>query len=287
MAAPAWAIDPDDPRAPTDDVWDALSPADRRRIVNDLPSEFPVSEACPPEGDPHFNAKVGAKSVLRDYFDRMGRRVYLACELPTYYPGERLIAPDVLAVLDVETHERSKWVVKAEGKGLDLAIEVLVSGRRKKDLEENVERYARLGITEYFVLDRTRSRLLGYRLPSASARVYQPIVPQGGRYASRVLGLDLRIEGTKLRFYQGFSPLLEASEIIASLERMMDDVEARANAAEEKAEEEARLREEEARLREEAERRHEEEARRLEETARELREARAEIARLQGLLTKE
>lgn len=265
MAAPAWAIDPDDPRAPPEEVWDALSPAERRRIVDSLPSDFPVSEAHPPEGDPHFNAKVGVRGVLGDHFARMGRRVYVACELPVYYPGERLLAPDVLAVLDVETHERSKWVVKDEGNGLDLALEVLVSGRRRKDLEDNVERYAGLGIAEYFVLDRGRLRLFGYRLPSPGARAYQPIVPQGGRYASRVLGLELRIEGTKLRFYQGLSPVLEASEIIASLERMMDDVEARARAAEERADEEARLRE---------------------AAERERDEARAELARLKASLEK-
>lgn len=272
MASPAWAIDADDPRAPPEDVWNALSPAERRRIVDSLPSEFPISEANPPEGDPHFNAKVGVRRVLGDHFARMGRLVYLACELPVYYPGERMFAPDVMAVLDVETHERQKWVVTDEGKGLDLALEVLVSGRRKKDLVDNVEGYARLGISEYFVLDRGRLRLEGYRLPSPGARIYQPIIPQGGRYASRVLGLDLRIEGTKLRFYQGLSPVLEANEIIASLERMMDDVEARTRAAEERREEEARLREEEARLREEAER--------------ERDEARAEIERLKALLEK-
>jgi hypothetical protein len=307
MAAPAWVIDPEDPRAPPMDVWAALSPAERRRIVSSLPSEFPVSEANPPEGDPHFNAKAGVKGVLGDHFARMGRRVYLACELPVYYPGERMFAPDVLAVLDVETHERHKWMVADEGKGLDLALEVLVSGDRRKDLEQNVERYASLGIPEYFVLDRGRLRLFGYRLPSPEARIYQPVVPQGGRFASRVLGLDLRLEGTKLRFYQGFSAVPEAGEIIESLERMMDDVEARARAAEERAEEEAKLREEEARLRveemrqrlkevklreEEARLRAEEarlraeEARLRAEAERERDEARAEIARLKALLEK-
>jgi len=286
MPAPAWAIDPDDPRAPPEDVWAALSPAERRRVVDSLPSDFPVSDANPPEGDPHFNAKAGVKSVLGDHFARMGRRVYLACELPVYYPGERMFAPDVLAVLDVETHERQKWVAADEGKGLDLALEVLVSGDRKKDLEENVERYATLGIPEYFVLDRGRLRLFGYRLPPSGSRVYQPIVPQGGRYTSRVLGLDLRLEGTKLRFYQGLAAVPEASEMIATLERMMDDVEGRARAAEERAEEEARKREEEARKREEEARKREEEARKRAEAERERDEARAEIARLKALLAK-
>jgi Uma2 family endonuclease len=224
------------------EIWDALSPAERRRVVDSLPSEFPVSETEPPEGDAHFNAKAAARDVLGGYFARIGRRVYLACELPVYYPGEKMFAPDVLAVLDVETHERRTWAVNDEGKGLDLALEVLVSGSRRKDMESRVERFARLGITEYFVFDRGRLRLFGHRLPAPSARSYQRIVPQGGRYASQVLGLDLRIEGNKLRFFHGMAAIPEASELIASLEHMLDDVEARAIAAEERAVEEARLR---------------------------------------------
>ena len=55
-------------------------------------------------------------------------------------------APDLLAVRDVETHPRQKWVVSHEGKGLEWVMEVHVGGDRKKDAEYNVERYARLGI---------------------------------------------------------------------------------------------------------------------------------------------
>ena len=264
----AWTVDPDDPRAPPEDVWDALSPTERKRVVDSLPSEFPCSEAQPPEGDAHFKAKTATREVLDGYFARVGRRVYLACELPIYYPGESHFAPDVLAVVDVATHEREKWVVKDEGKGLDLAVEVLVSGRGRKDLEDNVARCARLGIAEYFVFDRARLRLHGYRLPQPTARVYQPIVPQGGFYASRVLGLDLRIEGTRLRFFHGAAAIPDANELIASLEKMIDEVEPRIAAAEEQARVAEMRADDEARLRAEAERR--------------LADALAEIARLEA-----
>lgn len=301
--APLWVVDPNDPRAPPDDIWDAMSPEERRRVVESLPSEFPVSEALPPEGDAHFNAKVGARDVLGSYFARTGRRVYLASELPVYYPGEPLFAPDVMAVLDVELRERQNWTVRDEGKGLDFALEVIVSGNRRKDLEGNVERYARLGIPEYFVFDRGRLQLRGYRLPASGARTYQPILAQGGMYSSHVLGLDLRIEGTRLRFYHASAPLPDASELVRSLERMVDDVEQRMLAAEERAAEEARLRAdaerrlaEEAQLRTEAERQRTEAERRLAEEARlrteetrlrteaerQLAEARAKIEQLEA-----
>jgi Uma2 family endonuclease len=284
LRAPAacWTVDPEDPRAPPADVWEAMSPAERRRVVDSLPSELPVSEALPPEGDAHFNAKVGARDVLGGYFARTGRRVYVASELPVYYPGEKMFAPDVIAVLDVEVRERQKWTVLDEGKGLDFAFEVVVSGNRRKDLEENVQRYAQLGIAEYFVFDRAYLRLRGYRLPAPGARAYQPVLAQAGMYSSHVLGLDLRVEGTRLRFYHASAPIPDANELIQSLQRMVDDVEQRMTAAEERAAEEAQLRAEEAQLRAEAEQKLAETERRLADVERRLAEASAEVERLRA-----
>ena len=91
----------------------------------------------------HFNAKVNARLTLGDFFTRVGRRVYLACELAVDYPGEAIFAPDVIAVLDVENHSREKWVVGAEGKGVDFALEAYVAGNHRKDLVRNAEKYAR------------------------------------------------------------------------------------------------------------------------------------------------
>ncbi len=250
-----WIVDPEDPRAPPLEIWEQLSPAQRARIVDSLPSEFEASEAQPPEGDPHFNAKVSARKTLGRFFERIGRRIYLACELPVYYPGKRMFAPDVFAVTDVEPHERQRWVVAEEGKGLDFALEIFVAGSRRKDHEDNVERYAERGIHEYFSVDRGRLRLSGYRLPGPGATRYERIVPQHGHYASEVLGLELVLDGPRLRFYYGDAELPEAEELIAKLEGMLDQLEARLAEAEETALREARLREEEARLRQEAERR--------------------------------
>lgn len=106
-----WIVDPADPRAPSQELWDRMSESERERVIQSLPSELPLDEAAPPEGDRHFNAKVGVRRTLGRLFERMGRRVYLACELPVYYPGEPMFAPDVMAVTDVECHDRERWVV--------------------------------------------------------------------------------------------------------------------------------------------------------------------------------
>jgi Uma2 family endonuclease len=262
-----WVIDPDDPRAPPQEIWDRMTPAERQRVLDELPSELDISEASPPEGDFHFEAKTTTKDVLGGYFQRTGRRVYVAAELPVYYPGQPVFAPDVFAVLDVEPRKRASWSVSAEGKGLDFALEIIWSGRKKKDLEDNVATYAALGISEYVVFDRKHLRLRGYRLPPPpGGGRYQPLVPQAGRLASGVLGLDLALDGEKLRFYHGLAPLPDSAELIERLGSMVNDIQARMDEAERRAEE--------------AERRAEENERRAEEAEAKLAEALAEIERL-------
>jgi Uma2 family endonuclease len=261
-----YVFDPKDPRAPTEEQWAAMSLEDRERVAAMLPVEPDVDFLPPPEGDAHWTAATGARQSLGSFFRRGGRRIYISGNLAIYYPGERVFAPDLIAVLDVEPHERQSWMVEKEGRGIDLAIEIHVSGDRAKDMKANVERYARLGIKEYFIFDRGRLSLSGHRLPSAAEkqrkrRAYKPILPQGGRLGSEVLGLDLMIEGTTLRFYATTAPLLDPEERIARLERVFDDALGRALAAEER----ARIAEERAAALE-----------------RELREAREEIARLKG-----
>jgi len=263
-SGPRYVVDPEDPRAPPAEVWASMSEEERDAVVASLPSEW--DDASPPEGDPHFNAKVGAREALGNFFAKIGRRVYLACEMGVYYPGEPAFAPDLMAVLDVELKERMSWVVSREGKGIDLAMEIHVAGDRRKDIERNVERFARLGIHEYFIFDRGRLRLTGFRLRPGGG--YAPIVPQAGRYPSTVLGLDIAIDSNKLRFFHGTAPLAESSELVARLEGMLDGLEARA------AESEARAAESEARAAESEARRQDAERR--------LAEALAEIERLKS-----
>ncbi|HEX5753048.1 MAG TPA: Uma2 family endonuclease [Archangium sp.] len=247
------------PRAPSREEWARMNEAERARVVEELPGEVTWDEMAMPEGDLHSQAKIGALLALKEYFSRQRRRVYVGSELPVYYPAERRFAPDLVVVLDAEAHPRSKWVVSHEGKGLDWVLEVHVGGDRKKDAEYNVERYARVAIPEYFIFDRARQRLYGYRLPSPEAREYVPIVSEGGRFSSEVLGLELQVEEGRLRFWAGSALLLEYEELIDRLRETVEGLERRAD-------EDARQLAEETRRREELERR--------------LTEARAELERL-------
>jgi Uma2 family endonuclease len=283
----AYRFDPTDPRSPSQEQWDRMAADERARVIAMLPAEVPW-ELQPPEGDPHWDAKAKTRTTLDDFFGRMGRRIYISSELGVFYPNEPRFSPDILAVLDVEPRPRTKWTVVDEGKGLDLVIEVYFAGDKAKDYEVNVARYARLGIAEYFIFDRAQLNLRGYRLQPASEgrgtkpRAYQPILPQGGLYASQVLGLELRVEGERLRFYAGTAAVLDASERIEKLALTLDDVVARKEEAERRAREETERADAEAeRANAEAEQRRIESAR-ADAAEQKLAEALAEIARLRA-----
>jgi hypothetical protein len=127
-----YVFDPEDPRAPTDEQWAAMTAAERARVVSMLPAEVPW-DLMPPEGDWHRETKEKATGTLDDFFRKSGGRVYVSSELAVFYPGEPRFCPDVLAVRDVDPHPRTKWVVSDEGHGLDLVIEVHHEGDRTKD----------------------------------------------------------------------------------------------------------------------------------------------------------
>jgi Uma2 family endonuclease len=227
------------PIAPTEEAWRAMTPDARERFLIQVNDALSDPQRTMSEGRPHKKAKSRAVDMLGLHFKAMGRVIYLAEEMAAVYPGVEVFTPDVLAVVDVEQpedDERMAWVVADEGRGLDLALEVLHRGNRKKDLVDNVERYASLGISEYFVYDRAKQQLHGHRLVSPGAKRYQRIVPQSGRYHSTVLGLDLVLQQGSLRFYQGMAELIGSPELIDRLSGMVESLAAKAEQAEAKAE---------------------------------------------------
>ncbi|MBZ4419231.1 Uma2 family endonuclease [Myxococcus sp. RHSTA-1-4] len=201
-----------------------MTPDEQARVYAALPGEVTDEEMSPPEGDRHFLPKARALDTLKGHFEREGRRVYVSCALPTYYPDEPRFAPDLLVVADVEPHARDKWVVSAEGKGLDFVLEVHAGGDRKKDAERNVARYARLRIPEYFIYDGAKLKLRGYRLPGPKARKYVSIKPVKGRFPSKRLGLELQVEGDRLRFYENGVRLLESAEQINEMLKLIGEL---------------------------------------------------------------
>jgi Uma2 family endonuclease len=228
--------------APTEAEWKAMTASEREDLLVRINAALSDPRQAMSEGRRHKKAKTRALDALNLHFRTIGRAIYLAEEMAVLYPGEEVFTPDVLAVAGVvepDDDPRMAWVVADEGKGIDWVLEVLHRGDRNKDLVDNVERYARLGIPEYFVYDRLHQSLHGYRLPDNNARRYTRIVPQFGHYASGVLGLDLAIIGGKLRFLSGQAELPETIDLLARLNGMVTDLEAKADEAETKAAEAA------------------------------------------------
>lgn len=260
-------IDPADPRAPSAEVWAELDEAGRARVVAALPNEVP-EHLLAPAGDWHSETRASVQEVLRRYYGRIGRRVYVSGEMNVYYPGEPAFAPDLLAVLDVEQRRRRTWVVSHEGRGLDFALEIHDAGRWTKDYVRNVAWYARLGIREYFVFHVTRSELTAHRLREG-ASTYTRLLPQGGRFLSEVLGVDFLVDGEELRVAaRAAGVMLDAPTLLPKIEAYLDEALERAAAAERARQEAERAQEEAVRAQEEAVRAQEEAVRAQEEAVR-------------------
>lgn len=222
------------PITPSVERWRAMSQVERDAFLEEALAALQREAELMAEGSPHSRAKFGARAMLGEFFERIGRHVYLGSELPVHYPGARSFAPDLIAVLDVEDPGdddwRMAWVVADEGKGVDLALEINHMGDRQKDLVDNVRFYASLQIPEYFVYDRLKQRVIGHRLPHPDATRYEEIRPRAGRLRSRVLDLDLGVVEGRLRFFYGEAQVPDTRELLARLNAISDDLEQRAEA---------------------------------------------------------
>lgn len=226
------------PIAPDEATWRAMTPAQREAKVWEIIDALPLSELMS-EGTPHSDAKMGVVASLRRFYGQRPRAVFIAPELTVMYPGEHTFVPDVLVVCDTELKHRNAWIVLDEGRGPDLILEIRNKGRRAKDYRLNVDRFAHLGIREYFIYETMRQELAGFHLESEESRRYVPILPQGGRYRSSVLDLDLAVLDEKLRFYVCGAELPDAAAEVALLTRMVEDQSVRVEEAERLAQAEA------------------------------------------------
>jgi len=178
-------LESDVPITPSAEAWLAMSEAARDRFVEEASLALEREAARMPEGFPHFYNKNRAYNLLRDHFDRAGRSLFLACELPVLYPGAPVFAPDLIAVVDVEpegaAERRMCWSVAVEKRGVDLALEIVMAGDRAKDLGRNVQLFAQLGITEYFVTIGCGSASMAFACWTAPTGPSAPAAPPCGR----------------------------------------------------------------------------------------------------------
>ncbi|WP_198262628.1 Uma2 family endonuclease [sulfur-oxidizing endosymbiont of Gigantopelta aegis] len=206
---------------PTEKEWQQLTFSQKKqveeRIIAALENEFNLMG----ETTMHFQARVSATEVLRRFYGNQGKKVFIASDLHTLYPGERAFYPDLLVVFDVSDHHRSSWNVLREKKGLDFALEILSKGTRRKDKVEKLNLFARIGIPEYFMFDPDKYTLKGYSL-DGSAYQEIPAVSGKGVY-SNMLGLHMRVDNYKLRFVLKDIDIPFGDELINQLNDKLSD----------------------------------------------------------------
>ena len=173
-----------------------------------VPVEYSSSDGQPmAENDWQLRAMIDAISALDVHF-RHRPDVYVSGDLLIYHeegnPGAR-VAPDVFVVLGAAKHERMTYKLWEEPKAPDFVMEVASPKTWRRDADGKRKLYAELGVREYWQFD-PRGDLLspplqGLRLHEG---VYRPLPARGSDgtrvLPSEALGLDLRVEGGRLRF---------------------------------------------------------------------------------------
>jgi len=112
------------------------------------------------------------------------------------------VAPDVFVAFGAGDHARLSYKLW-EGEPVPaFVLEVLSGTTADKDLGEKRDKYAAMGVREFWVFDpsgrRIRNRVAGYRLRGGRYRPIPPL-PRARGYASDALGLEVRAEGDNLR----------------------------------------------------------------------------------------
>ncbi|NJL02244.1 MAG: Uma2 family endonuclease [Spirulinaceae cyanobacterium SM2_1_0] len=173
--------------------------------------EYPYSDGKPmAESDPTRKGLTYAVEALELHFAARPD-VYVSGNSFVYYrQGVRdaVVAPDVYVVFGVEKRDRKNFLVWQEG-GVtpDCVIEITSESTRQTDSVEKRRLYADLGVTEYFQYDPSGDyldpSLIGFRLVGGK---YEPMTADRKgdgmlTIGSDVLGLELRLEGGRLRFF--------------------------------------------------------------------------------------
>lgn len=182
-----------------------------------IPTLSPVMTVVYPETDglpmaeTDFQRKplTYAVDALDIYFANRPE-VYVSGNLFIYYEEgnpQAVVAPDVFVVMGTTKGDRRTYRLWEEPKGPDFVLEITSRRTRQEDQETKPLTYAALGVQEYVQYDPTGDYLdpplQGARLVAGQ---YTPWVatehPDGTLVLrSAVLGLELRLQGSQLRFY--------------------------------------------------------------------------------------
>ena len=166
------------------------------------------------DGKPMAENMWGAKAILNADSDLSAAhpKALVAADI-LVYPDEgnnkKSLAPDVLVAFGVGTHNRSSYFVWEEGKAPAWVLEVASKSTQTKDRKRKLCDYAEMGVQEYWLFDakgdvypKGTPRLQGLKLKDGEYHAMKSHVAGGKRMIhSKVLGLDVRVDGELLRFH--------------------------------------------------------------------------------------
>ena len=254
---------------------------DERKISSvptDTPIFYPDTDGKPmAASDRHRRILFRTIETLEAHYAKQPD-VYVSGDILMYYvegDPHQVISPDVLVSFGLEKKERLTYLVWVEGKTPDFVMEFSSKSTYNDDLGKKMDRYAFLGIQDYFLYDAEGlflpSQLMGFTLVDGE---YVPISDDGdGGLHSDVLSLDFHVDDVGLGLYD---PVAEAW-----LQTPAESAEARAEIAEARAEQEAARAEQEAARAEQEAARAEQEAARAETAEAEVAQLREQLERLQ------
>jgi hypothetical protein len=162
---------------------------------------YPSSDGEPvAETYDHLYALLTTLEVLKQHLQGQKATV-LANQFLYYAQGfpKLRVAPDVMAIFDVEPGGRDNYKIWEEGQVPKVIFEMTSKGTQSQDSEFKKDLYERIEVQEYWLFDPRgewlEPQLQGYSLQGGT---YVPITNNH----SAVLGLRLEVEDKLITFYQ-------------------------------------------------------------------------------------
>ncbi|MDD9960938.1 MAG: Uma2 family endonuclease [Gammaproteobacteria bacterium] len=187
-----------------------LAAAPPRRRPPTARVHYPVEDDQPmSETIKHARVSVDARIVLEIHHVGRADACVGGNNFLYYEEGnpKAVVSPDVFVAYGVPKEtDREVWKLWVEGKAPDFILEVTSKSTRKHDERKKKAIYERIGVTEYWQFDPTGDYLdpilKGRALADGRYRELELERRDGGlcRF-SEVLGLDLRLEDGRLRFF--------------------------------------------------------------------------------------
>jgi len=169
--------------------------------------KYPTSDGKPMAETPlHRDEMIYLIEALQELFQN-DPQVYVTGNMLLYYEEgnwRRSLSPDVMVTKGISKRQRDIYLVWGEGKGPDVVIEVTSKRTKRTDQGKKKELYEQvLQVKEYYLYDPlqeyVKEGMQGYRLVGGRYEAIAPVEP--GRFWSEELGVELRLEGKRIRVY--------------------------------------------------------------------------------------